>query len=277
MMLDATRHYDQPLTAERLFSWHASLFPTGRSGMVRIGVGTWRNAAQARWRWFPGRWQGARCISKHRRQRASTGDEDISALVQPRTAAWIGLESRAGSSVVRDHPPFRRCNGRIARRDRRYGTGALRNTSQRFYSMSAQIRQERAAYYGILERTQNETMDVTGWMEWFLGCLDAPSTGAQSILSAVLAKARFWEAVAGVPLNPVSVSCSTVFSMVSRASSRPQICEACQVFPGHSPARHSGTSSNAAFSCGTPKAGAAQAMRWPVLARNQPVFSSANG
>jgi Fic family protein len=67
--------------------------------------------------------------------------------------------------------------------------------------MSAQIRQERAAYYNILERTQRETMDVTPWMEWFLGCLGRAIEGAQTILGAVLAKARFREAIAGVPLN----------------------------------------------------------------------------
>jgi Fic family protein len=67
--------------------------------------------------------------------------------------------------------------------------------------MSAQIRQERAAYYNILEQTQKETMDVTPWMEWFLGCLGRAIDGARTILSAVLAKARFWEAIAGVPLH----------------------------------------------------------------------------
>jgi Fic family protein len=68
--------------------------------------------------------------------------------------------------------------------------------------MSAQIRLERAAYYGILERTQEGTLDVTGWMEWFVGCLGRAIDGAQGVLGGVLAKARFWERIAGVPLNP---------------------------------------------------------------------------
>jgi Fic family protein len=67
--------------------------------------------------------------------------------------------------------------------------------------MSTQLPQERAAYYDILERTQKATMDVTPWMEWFLGCLGRAIDGAQATLGAVLAKARFWESVRGVPLN----------------------------------------------------------------------------
>jgi Fic family protein len=97
--------------------------------------------------------------------------------------------------------PFDDGNGRIARAIADMALARSENTSQRFYSMSAQIRQERTAYYGILERTQKETMDVTAWMEWFLGCLGRAIDGAWTILGGVLAKARFREAVAGVPLN----------------------------------------------------------------------------
>jgi Fic family protein len=76
------------------------------------------------------------------------------------------------------------------------------NSPQRFYSMSAQIRLERAAYYGILERTQQGTLNVTPWMEWFVGCLGRAIDGAEGVLGGVLAKARFWERIEGVPLNP---------------------------------------------------------------------------
>jgi Fic family protein len=75
------------------------------------------------------------------------------------------------------------------------------NSPQRFYSMSAQIRQERQSYYDILEETQKGTMDVTLWMEWFLGCLGRAIDGAQTIFGAVLAQARFWEGIAGVSIN----------------------------------------------------------------------------
>jgi Fic family protein len=97
--------------------------------------------------------------------------------------------------------PFDDGNGRIARAIADMVLARSENSAQRFYSMSAQIRQERAAYYDILERTQKDTMDVTRWMEWFLGCLGRAIDGAQTILSAVLTKARFREAIAGVPLN----------------------------------------------------------------------------
>jgi Fic family protein len=74
-------------------------------------------------------------------------------------------------------------------------------SSQRFYSMSAQIREERGDYYGILERTQKGTMDVTPWMEWFLSCLTGAIEGAQGVLSGVIAKARYSEKLRDVPLN----------------------------------------------------------------------------
>jgi len=75
------------------------------------------------------------------------------------------------------------------------------NSPQRFYSMSAQIRQERGAYYDILQKTQKGTLDITPWMDWFLGCLGRAIDGAQTTLGAVLAKARFWEAIAGIAIN----------------------------------------------------------------------------
>jgi Fic family protein len=97
--------------------------------------------------------------------------------------------------------PFEDGNGRIARAIADMALARSEKSPQRFYSMSTQIRQERAAYYDILERTQKGTMDVTQWMDWFLGCLGRAIDGAQQTLGAVLAKARFWERVRGVPLN----------------------------------------------------------------------------
>ena len=97
--------------------------------------------------------------------------------------------------------PFDDGNGRIARAIADMALARSETSPQRFYSMSAQIRQERAAYYDILERTQKGTVDITLWMEWFLDCLGRAIDGAQTTLAAVLAKARFWEAIAGVALN----------------------------------------------------------------------------
>jgi Fic family protein len=97
--------------------------------------------------------------------------------------------------------PFEDGNGRIARAIADMALARSEKSSQRFYSMSAQIRQERADYYDILERTQKGMLDITPWMEWFLGCLGRAIDGAQDVLSAVLTKARFWERIQGVSIN----------------------------------------------------------------------------
>ncbi len=97
--------------------------------------------------------------------------------------------------------PFDDGNGRIARAIADMALARSENSPQRFYSMSAQIRQERNDYYHILERTQQGTMDMTPWMDWFLGCLGRAIEGAQTTLGAVLVKARFWERIKDVPLN----------------------------------------------------------------------------
>jgi Fic family protein len=97
--------------------------------------------------------------------------------------------------------PFDDGNGRIARAIADMQLARSEGTSQRFYSMSSQIQQERKTYYDILERTQGETMDVTRWMEWFLDCLSRAIDGSQTLLTSVLAKARFWESIADTHLN----------------------------------------------------------------------------
>jgi Fic family protein len=97
--------------------------------------------------------------------------------------------------------PFDDGNGRIARAITDMALARSENSSQRFYSMSTQIRQERSAYYEILERTHKAEMDVTPWMEWFLACLGRAIDGAQTVLSAVLAKAKFWERIRSVAIN----------------------------------------------------------------------------
>jgi Fic family protein len=97
--------------------------------------------------------------------------------------------------------PFDDGNGRIARAIADMALARSEHSSQRFYSMSAQIRQERADYYDILERTQKMTMEITAWMSWFLACLGRAIDGAQTALGAVLAKARFWERIKNVAIN----------------------------------------------------------------------------
>jgi len=202
MMLDATRHYDQPLTDERLFAWHASLFPTGRSGMTRIRAGAWRDDSTGPMEVVSG------AIGKERVhfQAPAAGrlDHEMRAFLDWFNAG-AGIDPVLGATVahlwfVTIHP-FDDGNGRIARAIADMALARSENSPQRFYSMSAQIRQQRNAYYDILEKTQQGTMDITRWMEWFVDCLGRAIDGAQTMLGAVLAKARFWESMAGVAIN----------------------------------------------------------------------------
>jgi Fic family protein len=202
MMLDATRHYDRPLTDERLFGWHAALFPTGRSGMSKIAVGAWRDDRN-----------GPMQVISGPVGRERVHFEAVPAARLPaEMAAFLDWFNRppeidevlkaalAHLWFVTVHP-FEDGNGRIARAIADMALARSENSPQRFYSMSTQIRLERNAYYDILESTQKATLDVTAWMEWFLGCLGRAIDGAQTLLASVLAKARFWERLHGVPLN----------------------------------------------------------------------------
>lgn len=201
MMLDATRHYDQPLTAERLFAWHASLFPTGRSGMRKIRAGAWRDGPMRIVSGPIGRERlhfeapAAARLKREMEVFLEWFNDDTAADTDPVLKAGL-----AHLWFVTIHP-FDDGNGRIARAIADLALARSEQSPQRFYSMSAQIRQERTAYYDVLERTQKGMMDVTLWLEWFLACLGRAINGAQTILAAVLYKARFWQALGTVPLN----------------------------------------------------------------------------
>ena len=202
MMLDATGNYDQPLTAERLFGWHASLFPTGRSGLTRIAAGAWRNDRNGPMQVVSGpigkervHFEAPAAARLRREMRAFLDWFNKPAALDPVLKA-----AQAHLWFVTIHP-FDDGNGRLARAIADMSLARSENSPQRFYSMSAQIQQERAAYYDALERTQKGAMDITPWMEWFLGCLGRAIDGAQTTLAAILSKARFWESIAGVAIN----------------------------------------------------------------------------
>ena len=202
MMLDATGHYERPLTAERLFGWHASLFPTSRSGMRRIGVGAWRDDSSGPMQVVSG------AIGRERvhfeAPVAGKLNREMQAFLNwfdENTAAdWVAKAGLAHLWFVTIHP-FDDGNGRIARAITDMALARSEKSAQRFYSMSAQIRQDRDAYYDVLETTQKGTMDITPWMEWFLGCLRRAIEGAQATLATVLFKARFWETFSDVSIN----------------------------------------------------------------------------
>jgi Fic family protein len=202
MMLDATRNYDKPLTEERLFGWHASLFPTGHSGMRRIAVGAWRRDSDGPMQVVSG------AVGKERvhfeAPRAPRLEQEMTGFLD-----WFNGGSevdpvlKAGIAhlwFVTIHP-FDDGNGRIARAIADLCLARSEKSSQRFYSMSAQIRQERKAYYDLLEHTQKGETEITEWLTWFLECLGRAIDGAETLLASVLAKARFWESIGASPLN----------------------------------------------------------------------------
>ena len=196
MMLDATQRFTEPLTAERLFGWHASLFPTGRSGMHKITVGAWRPAEIGAMQVVSG--AIGRENVHFEAPTAEKLESEMTALIQ-----WF--ESRdemdpvlraalAHLWFVTIHP-FEDGNGRIGRAIADMALARADGTKERFYSMSSQIEAERKDYYLNLEQSQRGTLDVTSWMEWFLGCLERAIVGADETLSKVLRKARIWDRV----------------------------------------------------------------------------------
>lgn len=202
MMLDATRRYDRPLTVERLLAWHGSLFPTGHSGVARIQAGAWRDDNSGPMQVVSGP-MGMERVHFEAPEAKRLAAEMGSFLTWLEGNDRMDPVLKAGLAhlwFVTIHP-FDDGNGRIARAIADMALARSENSPQRFYSMSAQIQQQRHAYYDILENTQKATMDVTPWMEWFVGCLGRAIDGAHVMLSAVLGKARFWERIKDAPLN----------------------------------------------------------------------------
>lgn len=202
MVLDTTANRNAPLTRDRLFAWHAALFPTAYSGLARIPVGTWRDDAA-------GPMQVVSGPVGRRRVHYEAPPADRVDTEAERFLAWANSASdespliKAGLAhlwFVTLHP-FDDGNGRIARAIGDLFLARADGSAQRFYSLSAQVQRERKGYYDILERTQKESLDVTEWLAWFLQTLHRALDQAQHTLDAVLAKTRFWQRWAATPLN----------------------------------------------------------------------------
>lgn len=202
MMLDATQKYAAPLTATRLFGWHAALFPTGWSGLNKIIVGAWRkpegdpmqvvSGAAGRERVHYEAPAAKRLPAEMKAfLKFMEGKDELDPVLKAAVAhLWF----------VTIHP-FEDGNGRIARAIADLSLARSENSSQRFYSMSAQIRLESKAYYDILEATQKGDGDITDWLCWFVDCLGRAIDGAEATLAGVMQKAGFWEAFTHVSLN----------------------------------------------------------------------------
>lgn len=202
MMLDATQKFAEPLTDERLFAWHAALFPTGRSGMSKIVVGAWRDDSSGPMQVVSGP------VGKERihyeapeAKRLSSEMTDFLAWFEGGPALDPVLKAALVHLWFVTIHPFEDGNGRIARAIADMALARSERSPQRFYSMSAQIRAERKAYYDILEATQKADLEITQWLSWFLACLERAIEGAQATLASVMAKARFWEVINDQPLN----------------------------------------------------------------------------
>jgi Fic family protein len=202
MMLDATQKFKHPLTAERLYGWHASLFPTGRSNMKKIAVGAWRDASAGPMQVVSGDY--GREQIHYEAPTAEKLDAEMTSFLK-----WYNTEEKIDPVIkaalahlwfVTIHP-FEDGNGRIARAIADMSLARSEGIKERFYSLSAQIRAERNAYYDMLETTQKGDLNVTAWLEWFLGCLDRAFTGAETILAAVLEKAELWKKHAAAKIN----------------------------------------------------------------------------
>ncbi len=202
MVFDATTNCHAPVSRERLFGWHAALFPTGYSGLSRIRVGDWRDDSSG-----PMQVVSGPIGRQHVHFEAPPIDRLESEIRQ--FLSWVNRASneapllKAGLGhlwFVTLHP-FDDGNGRIARAIGDLLLARADGSTQRFYSLSAQIQRERNAYYDILERTQKGSLDVTEWLAWFLAMLHRAVDQAQHMLDAVLRKARYWQHWATMPLN----------------------------------------------------------------------------
>lgn len=194
LMMDATQNFNKPLTSERLFDWHAALFPLGRSGMYKITVADWRDDTQGPMQVVSGalgketvHFEAPESIKVPEEMKMYIDWFNADNQIEPVIKAAIGH-----LWFVTIHP-FDDGNGRIARALADMLLARSDGSSQRFYSMSAQIRKERKGYYDILERTQKKNLDITEWLLWFLNCLSNSLRSSDSILAKVLEKAAFWK------------------------------------------------------------------------------------
>jgi Fic family protein len=202
VMLDATRQYDAPLTQERLFAWQSALFPTGRSGMRHIVTGAWRTKDSGDMQVVSG--PVGRETVHYEAPSHDRLKKEMSRFIKWCNASPnidpVLKSALAHFWFVTIHP-FEDGNGRIARAIADLMLARSEKTSQRFYSMSSQIRRERNDYYLILEQCQKGTLDITKWMDWYLNCLKRAIGGWEKILAAVLVKAEFWKVHAGASFN----------------------------------------------------------------------------
>lgn len=202
VMFDATQNYDQRLTQERLFRWHAALFPTGETEVPKITVGEWRKKEAGPMRVVSG-------VFGNENVHFEAPDADLLNHEMKLFLNWFenlnetDLLLKAGIAhfwFITIHP-FSDGNGRIARAIADMSLARAENSKQRFYSMSTQIEKERRDYYQVLEAQQRGELDITLWLKWFLACLGRSIENSEKLLSQVIYKSEFWKYISLISLN----------------------------------------------------------------------------
>lgn len=211
LMMDATQNYMEPLTDERLFNWHAALFPTGRSGMYKITVADWRRGVEPM--------QVISGAMGKEKVHYQAPDSDNIPFQMKLFLDWVNDDQKIDPVLkaaiahlwfVTIHP-FDDGNGRIARTIMDLFLARADEMPHRFYSMSAEIRKQRKGYYEILEKTQKGGVDITGWLEWFLDCLEVALVKTEKSISTVLQKAAFWDRYRLVSMNERQIKMVNLF------------------------------------------------------------------
>ena len=194
MMIDATQNFNQPITEERLFGWHAALFPTGYSGMYKIQVGQYRSDKNGPMQVISGS-VGKEKIH-YEAPEAKYLKEEMNYLIDyfnNNHSDNLLIKAAIIHLWFTTLHPFEDGNGRIARALTDMILAQQDDSKYRFYSMSSQIQKTRKSYYNILEKTQKGPMDITNWIIWFLETLLEAIKSSEDILSGVLKRAEFWQ------------------------------------------------------------------------------------
>lgn len=199
MMLDATQRYSLPLTEQRLFGWHAALFPTSFSGPYKIEVGRYRTGEMQ---------VVSGAIGKESLHYEAVPSRHIKAEMD-QFLDWFNTDNNldlvlkaaiAHFWFIIIHP-FDDGNGRIGRAITDLLLARAEGRDERFYSMSRQILVERKQYYEVLQKVQHSTGDITEWLNWFLHCLKNAMLVTESTTQRILHKAEFWRLHEHTPIN----------------------------------------------------------------------------
>ncbi|MGD8210212.1 MAG: Fic family protein [Desulfobacterales bacterium] len=203
ILLDATQNHSRKLTTERLFGWHAALFPTGYSGMHKIRVAAWRDDKKGPMQVISGP------IGREKVHYQAPPAKHLNEEMK-RFFSWWDKSHKEMDGILRAGVahlwfaaihPFDDGNGRIARTLTDMALAQDENFATRCYSLSSQIMAQRDAYYAVLENTSKGDGDITQWLQWFLKCVSRAIVSSNRMLSSVMLKARFWKHHAQTDLN----------------------------------------------------------------------------